>query len=312
MSLQDEIMSFDLPVCDSYDTFEPHIRLSKSAEIPLITLGYHNLLSKARDKLASIANLPGIHDILQVVYPYQIDKEYEDYSSKNLELREVLTENKQLFSPLPKNVLHIGDKSSFKDLSSKKVDIIAPDVKKIQAELKKAGSTDLLFITGFDDPVITLTVGNISNANRLCLRLSDYCMTRTTMALVAFLQNRYQNVKLYRPLISSPFQGRATIYVVATKLNTHKVPPVLTTLMSKLVSSYEKHHVIDAFLNFDVPSVCKEALFEANTRMIARDIKSINELVNFVKDKNFEGTMMSFFRNRHEMLSKQWNEHVFS
>lgn len=302
---------YDLPQVPDLPEFTPHPKASKVQELPLVTLGYHNLMTKARGKLASVAQLPGVKEFLDVVHPYQPHDDYKEYTSTNLELRELLTENEDIISPPPKSVLHVGDPSSFTDISKRKVDTIEADIKKVSASMKKSGTADLLFVTGFDDPVTTLTIGNFSSANRLCLRLSDYCLTNTTLGLLVFLQHRYKNVRLYRPLICSPFHGRSTVYVIATDLQRKTVPQVINTLMTKLVAVATKNFVVDTFIDMEVLPVTKESLFRANTDMISRDVKAITELYNFIKDKNFQGNQMKYFTRRKEELSNKWNDHVF-
>ena len=274
-------MAFVIPP-SKLDTIKTVPMTSRVNELPLLSLGHHSCLIKAREKLASVAELPGMNDILKVLHSYHMDGEDVNI----LELNETLQEAFYLHKgkeALPKTATMVGDEGKLPFLVSHlpgklKIKVLPPNVKSLMSKLKKGEKkTDLFVVTGVEDPVTALVIGLSAGSNNVCVKLSDYPLTQTLLALLSIYSHCFESVSLYRPLVVSPFQARATVFVIAKGMK-GDVFSDIQPLIDKVSTATEKEYVVNTFSDLTVPSETKAAVLSSNIKMIARDVCLIEDL----------------------------------
>lgn len=301
------VLLFPLPKTEFPDG-EPETMVSRTQEPPLVSLGHHSLLIRAREKLQAVADST---DLVRALEHYNIAEE----DPLVLELIEVFTESKKaLFKTGLKMSACVGNEElvghALLRVGKVKCKSLGGlvSVKNIFSRIKRqAKAPELLVVTGFDNPTTALLSGLLSGAKAMCIRLSDYPLSKSMLALMAYTTSLYDSVSIYRPSITSMYQVRAATYLIATGVGGKTVPEQLVQLGEKYASLTEKQTLyID--LPEGVEETLRDAVLQANQTMIARDITAIGQLYKFVKAKDFQGVMMQKYRERQLKNTETWQE----
>lgn len=302
----------ELPRLSKTEMMEPEPSISRVQEYPLLSLGYHNLLAKAREKLASIAELPNMNDIIKSLHSYFIENE-DEYS---LELIETLQEGFYFSNDIPKTATMIGPESKLPFVVSflpgkKKMSVkfLPPSIKMITSKMKKstAKPSDLIVVTGISDPIVSLILGLYCNTKYVCVKLTDYVLTTSVLKLVSMYCEKFNHVYLYRPLAASPYQARASVFLIARE-RLSNMDATFQVLVDKATALSDKECLIDLFPEYKVSDNMVERILEINMTMISKDISALNDLYRFVKAKDFYGADMENYVSQQKRLTNEWKE----
>jgi hypothetical protein len=268
---------------------------SRFSELPLLSLGYHTLLGKARDKLYSISELAGVHDIIQKIQPYYFEEEAD---SIFLELRETLAEYKACTKGV-KNCLVITQDA--KITRAFKGYLPSSGVKTTDKHTKLRKS-DLLVITGIQDNPTALTLGCHGDNKNVVVRLYEYPLFSTSFRLLAVLTSCFEEVKLYRPKVTSPFQVNGIVYVIGIKRKQ-------TCDLENIIKVFSpKTNIVDIVTDYEPNQAFKEALQKANIEFVSSNILAIESMYKFIRAKDYYGTTMNKYKEEQERQSKEWRK----
>lgn len=274
--------------------------LSKFRELPLISLGFHSLLLRARERLSSVVELAGIDNVLSALHPIHVD---EKTSLLFLEMCEIVHEAPELIKSVKSCVLIANKSNDLEALfKSKKIStrLVQPDGFK---KWKKPVGGGLCVVTGVEDPVLSLLCGILSGAANVCVRLEEFPFYKTALRLITIMSSLFASVNLYRPQVTTPLQNRGTVYVLAT--GRVKTEYDGASLFQE-VAAMNGMHIVDCFTSVIIPKPVRDQVAAFNHQHVAKIIVDIERAYAFIQKKDFHGAQMESFKKNQQANSDAW------
>lgn len=282
--------------------------LSKYDEFPMISLGHHHYLTRARHRMDELKLFPSIEELKDLVHSYSLPETSKKYRRSFLELKELSLPSKpgSVLAVCPpeeeKSIKEALQSTSIKHLSS------GNNLKSVLQSLKKTkkpADTVVLDLGTEARTLVPLTIGLFVRPKNLILKLHDYVKTRSQIRLLYLLSRVYTKVSLSKPLVVPDVES--IIYIVATGVRSTARACDEKLLVEKLCS-VDRMHVVHAFPDLEVPSDYIDGVSTIQRKFIAREIKGVTSLHDVVKSKDFYGATREAFLQKKTEMEKQWLE----
>ena len=229
----------------------------KFPERPLLSLGYHHLLMKARSRMTELSSFPDIEDIQDLLHPYSLPRK----NVKDAEMKEI----KASADPLP-------------------------------AKTKKTKKA----VGGVDKPstfTALLAALQTRPSNQVVIKCYDYVITQSTLRLLYLLAASYKKVEMIKPKVVPDFTP--IFYIVATE-----ALPDKSWGEKQIVE--KNGYLRNVYPDLHVPEDFHEAVSEINRGWIAREVRAVTRLYDFVKAKDFFGATREHYIEQQKEKEKEW------
>jgi 23S rRNA methylase len=135
--------------------------------------------------------------------------------------------------------------------------------------------------------------------------------TNTSVKLLYILSTMYEEIILAKPLSSR--KSNSEKYAICRKFkyneNDKKYIEIMKNMENTLVEIHKKdkkYHIIDLLPNFIIPKSFIDPIIYLNNNIANKQVKSINEIVGFIKDQNYYGDVYQMRRQMQIDASKYW------
>lgn len=311
-----KVSLYSLPQLSSTKNQKLDVQLitSKTPELQMISLGYHIIWDQTLQKLEAIREVASNKEILNSCLPlYSHEEDGAKYPHK-MECSELFKE-----CAIPSPDLVIGDEADSKSVSlaskSSVKNVWAPTPKTLLTKLKntKTKIPKSIIIMAIPHSPSALCMALATGAANVVIRLHDFVMKQSEIALLTLLAKQYTSVQVFKPIVSGTANEGASVYIVCRQLRS-KDDKVLTKLGKDIFEHFttsSKSHYNSILPEFSIDEEFKQAVSDLNKEIMVKEISDINDIYNFFKAKNFQGATMQEFKQRQEILIKKW-EKVYS
>lgn len=134
--------------------------------------------------------------------------------------------------------------------------------------------------------------------------------TDTSLKLIYMLTQMYDQIYVVKPLTSRASNSEK--YIVCLNFRHGENNPEYINIMKKLESVLKdlhnnpKENLVELWPSMKIPDDFRLTMIYANTYIANRQLKSINEIVEFIKDKNYYGDVYQMHRQMQIDANKYW------
>ena len=133
--------------------------------------------------------------------------------------------------------------------------------------------------------------------------------TLTSAKLIAMLTELYDTVYMVKPLMSRASNSEKYAVCIGFKHNdsSKEYKSICKKLDELLKASHESSNkIVDLFPSYTIPRSLMVSLTQVNTGIANRQLKSINEIVSFIKSQNYYGETYQNKREKQLAASSYW------
>ena len=133
--------------------------------------------------------------------------------------------------------------------------------------------------------------------------------TDTSLKFIYILGQMYDQIYLTKPLTSRPSNSEK--YIVCTGFKFTNTDIAFKNIMNKLDTVIENLHnrkdnLVELWPNMILPYEFKLSMIYCNTYIANRQLKSINEIVEFIKAQNYYGDVYQMHKQMQIDANKYW------